>query len=119
MAEEKIKIPQRVLGLALSSLSAGVVPRVGASYIAIGRNEEIASMVNDLDFIADGGGRMRFIIGKYGSGKSFLMTLMRGYAISHGFVSADVDLSPERRLSGAAGSGLATYLELIKNLSIN
>lgn len=117
MAEE-IKIPKRLLGLILSSVSAGVVPRVGASYIAIGRTQEIASLVKDLEFVKDDGGIMRFVIGKYGSGKSFLLTLMRGYALEKGFVCADVDLSPERKLCGTNGAGVASYRELIRNLSI-
>jgi Protein of unknown function (DUF2791). len=60
---------------------------------------------------------MRFIIGKYGSGKSFLMQLIRGFAIERSFVCADCDLSPERRICGGKGTGVATYRELIKNLS--
>ncbi len=117
MAEE-IKIPKRILGLILSSVGAGIVPRVGASYIAIGRTDEISSLVRDLEFTAQGGGCMRFIIGKYGSGKSFLLTLMRSYATEHNFVTADADLSPERKLCGSGSSGVATYRELMKNLSI-
>src|SRR5699024_5639821 len=60
---------------------------------------------------------MRFIIGKYGSGKSFLIQLVRGYALERGFITADADLSPERRICGAKGTGIATYRELIKNLA--
>ena len=111
------KIPRRILGTLFSSLSAGVVPRVGAPYIAIGRNREIMSLTDDLDRVAEGEGVTRFIIGRYGSGKSFLIQLARGYAIDRGFVTADCDLTPERRLSGSGGTGLSTYRELIKNLS--
>lgn len=111
------KIPKRILGTLLSSLSAGVVPRIGAPYIAIGRNREIASLTNDLDRTAEGEGVTRFIIGRYGSGKSFLIQLARGYAIDRGFVTADCDLTPERRLVGSDGAGLSTYRELVKNLS--
>ena len=114
----EIKIPKRILSQLLNSLSAGVVPRTGAAYIAIGRNAEIAALHNDLEAIADGGSAMRFVVGKYGSGKSFLIQLMRSGACEHGFVSADADLSPERRLSGSNHSGIATYRELIKNLSV-
>lgn len=109
------RIPKRILGSLFSAMSAGVVPRVGAPYIAIGRVDEIASLTEQLRRVADGEGATRFIVGRYGSGKSFLIQLMRGYAAEHGFVSADCDLSPERRLAGAGG--LATYRELIKNLS--
>ncbi len=111
------KIPRRILGTLFSSLSAGVVPRTGAPYIAIGRNREIMSLTDDLDRVAEGEGVTRFIIGRYGSGKSFLIQLARGYAIDRGFVTADCDLTPERRLSGSGGAGLATYRELVKNLS--
>ena len=33
------------------------------------------------------------------------------------FVVVDADLSPERRLQGSHGQGLATYKELIRNMS--
>ncbi len=111
------KIPKRILSALVSSMAAGVVPRAGARYIAIGRTAEVTSLCKDLDLVADGGSATRFIIGKYGSGKSFLIQLMRGYAVERGFVTADADLSPERRLSSSNGGGLATYKELMKNLS--
>ena len=98
------KVPKRILTTLLSSVSAGVVPRVGAPYIAIGRNDEIAALLSDLEEISEGGGSMRFIIGRYGSGKSFLMQLMRGYALERDFITADADLSPERRLYGSGGT---------------
>ncbi len=117
MAELNKKIPKRILSGLLSSISAGVVPRMGAPYIAIGRNEEIEALLSDLEAVSEGGASMRFIIGKYGSGKSFLIQLVRGFALERGFVCADGDLSPERRICGAKGTGVATYRELIKNLS--
>ena len=111
------KIPKRVLSGLLASISAGVVPRMGAPYIVIGRNDEIEALLGDLEAVNDGGGSMRFIIGKYGSGKSFLIQLVRGFALEKGFVTADADLSPERRICGAKGTGIATYRELIRNLA--
>ena len=116
--KEPIKVPKRILTALLSSLAAGVVPRVGAPYIAIGRTAEITALRRDLDAASCGGSSTRFVIGNYGSGKSFLIQLMRGYAVEHGFVCADADLSPERRLASSGGGGLATYRELIKNLAV-
>ena len=119
MAQEYIepKVPKRILNTLLSSLTAGVVPRVGAPYIAIGRSEEIGSLLDNLDEVKEGGAACRFLIGRYGSGKSFLIQLIRGYALDRGFICADADLSPERRLSGGNGAGLATYRELLTNMA--
>ena len=111
------KVPKRILTSLLASVSAGVVPRAGAPYIAIGRTDEINALLSDLESVNEGGGSMRFLIGRYGSGKSFLMQLIRGYALECDFLTADADLSPERRLYGSGGSGVATYRELMKNLA--
>lgn len=116
-ARGEMRVPKRILNTLLASLAAGVVPRSGAPYIAIGRQEEIASLVGNLDETLDGGAFTRFLIGRYGSGKSFLIQLIRGYALDRGFLAADADLSPERRLCGSSGAGLATYRELMKNLA--
>ena len=115
--EQKVRIPKRILGNLLNSAGAGVVPRTGLEYIAIGREKEIEALVRDLDNVALGMGAFRFLVGKYGSGKSFLMGLIRGNAQERGFVTADSDLSPERRFHGTGGQGLATFRELLRNLS--
>ncbi len=119
MANEanRVKVPKRILNNLLTSLTAGVVPRNGAPYIAIGRQEEIGSLLDSLNDVKDGGAACRFIIGRYGSGKSFLIQLVRGYALERDFICADADLSPERRLTGGSGAGLATYRELLRNMS--
>ena len=111
----EIKVPKRILNTLLSSLGAGVVPRSGAPYIAIGRKDEIDSLLDDLDTVSLGGAFCRFLIGRYGSGKSFLIQLIRGYALERNFICMDADLSPERRLTGGSGAGLATYKELLIN----
>lgn len=112
-----MKIPKRIANTVINSLKGGVVPRIGLPYIAVGRKNEINALLHDVDIIADGGASFRFIVGKYGSGKSFLLQTIRNYVMDHNFVVADADLSPERRLQGRKGEGLATYKELICNLS--
>ena len=99
---EEIKLPKRILNTLLASLSAGVVPRSGAPYIAIGRREEIASLLDSMETVGEGGAAVRFLIGRYGSGKSFLIQRARGYALDRDFLTAEADLSPDRRLSGGA-----------------
>ena len=116
-AQNEVKVPKRVLNTLLSALTAGVVPRSGAPYIAIGRQDEIRALSEDLETAKEGGAAVRFLIGRYGSGKSFLIQLMRGYAMDRNFLCADADLSPERRLTGGSGAGVATYRELIRSLA--
>ena len=111
------KIPKRIAGAVINSLKGGVVPRIGLPYIAVGRKNEIAALLHDVDIISEGGASFRFIVGKYGSGKSFLLQTIRSYVMDRGFAVADADLSPERRLQGTKGQGLATYRELIRNLA--
>lgn len=111
------RVPKRVAAVILNSLKGGVVPRIGLPYITVGRETEIRALLTDLSLIADGGASFRFLVGRYGSGKSFLLQTIRTHAMGEGFVVADADLSPERRLQGGQGQGLATYRELIRNLS--
>lgn len=117
MSEEKKRVPKRIAQTILNSLKGGVVPRIGLPYITVGRKSEIEALLHDVDIIAEGGASFRFIVGRYGSGKSFLLQTIRNYVMDRGFVVADADLSPERRLQGTRGQGLATYRELIGNLS--
>ena len=112
-----MKIPKRIAQALINSLKGGVVPRVGLSYITVGRAAEIDALLRDAEIIADGGAAFRFIVGKYGSGKSFLLQTIRNYVMAKNFVVVDADLSPERRLQGTRGQGLATYKELIRNMS--
>lgn len=111
------RVPKRVAAVVLNSLKGGVVPRIGLPYITVGRETEIRALLTDLDLIADGGASFRFLVGRYGAGKSFLLQTIRTHAMGEGFVVADADLSPERRLQGGQGQGLATYRELVRNLS--
>ncbi len=111
------KIPKRVTTALLNALSAGVVPRIGLDRIAVGRETEMAALAQDLENIAEGGAAFRFVIGRYGSGKSFLLQLIRNQAMEQGFVVADADLSPERRLAGSNNQGVATYRELMGNIA--
>lgn len=114
---QKRKVPKRIAQTVLNSLKGGVVPRIGLPYITVGRKAEIEALLHDVDVIQEGGASFRFIVGRYGSGKSFLLQTIRNYVMDKKFVVVDGDLSPERRLQGSKGQGLATYRELIQNLS--
>ena len=117
MPEKKRRVPKRIAQTILNSLKGGVVPRIGLPYITVGRKAEIEALLHDVDVVAEGGAAFHFIVGRYGSGKSFLLQTMRNYVMDKNFVVVDGDLSPERRLQGTKGQGLATYRELIQNLA--
>lgn len=118
MDNNKTRIPRRIAQSIINSLKGGVVPRIGLPFITVGRRKEIEALLHDVDIVGDGGASFRFIVGKYGSGKSFLLQTIRNYVMDRKFVVVDADLSPERRLHGGNGQGLATYRELIRNLSV-
>ncbi|MEA5619528.1 ATP-binding protein [Cronbergia sp. UHCC 0137] len=113
----KPKISKKISTALINSLGAGVVPRVGIEHIAVGREKELDSLLQNLNDIAEGVAAFRFIIGNYGSGKSFMLQMIRNRAMEQGFVVADADLSSQRRLAGSNNEGLATYRELMSNLA--
>ena len=113
-----MQVPSRIANILLNALKGGVVPRVGLEYITVGRAQEISAILHDIEMIGNGSASFRFIVGKYGAGKSFLLQTIRNYATAKGYVVVDADLSPERRFAGTKGQGLATYKELMQNLSV-
>lgn len=113
------RFPRKIYRNILNSLGGGTVPREGLGYIAVGREKELSSLLRDTEIIEDGGATFRFIVGDYGSGKTFLLQTIKEYAVKNDFIVAEVDLSPNRSLIGNSTKkkGLATYRELISNVS--
>ncbi|MCL1952684.1 MAG: ATP-binding protein [Oscillospiraceae bacterium] len=112
------KAPNRIAAAVLNSLGGGVVPRVGLEYITVGRGAEIGALLRDMELVAGGGAAFRFIVGRYGAGKSFLLQTIRNHVMEKRFAVLDCDLSPERRFCGTRGQGLASYRELVRNMSV-
>lgn len=114
------KVPKKIANIIMNALQGGVVPRTGLGYIAVGRDAEISALLKDIEIIEDGGATFRFVTGNYGSGKTFLLQTIKEHAMAKGFVVADADLSPDRSLigSGTNKKGLATFRELMGNVSI-
>lgn len=101
----------------LDSLRAGVVPRIGQQHIQVGRANEVQALLKDIHAIADGGSSIRFIIGEYGSGKTFFLNLIHSIALENKLVSTRADLTPDRRLHATGGQARALYAELMRNIS--
>src|ERR1700734_2410328 len=102
---------------AIQALRAGVVPRVGIRHVQVGRAREVQETVQDMRRIAGGGSAVRFVIGEYGSGKTFFLTLTRTIAAETKLVVMHADLSPERRLHASGGQARMLCAELVQSMS--
>lgn len=111
------KIRERDRQAILKALRAGVVPRVGLQHIQVGRKAEVQAILHDLEHAANGGAGVRFIIGRFGSGKSFFLNLANTVALEKGFLVANADITTDRRLHGTGGQARALFTELMRNLA--
>ena len=113
-----IEIKRRERDAILQSLQAGLVPRLGLHLIQVGRKQEVEAMLADLERIEQGGATFRIVVGRFGSGKSFFMNLVRNLALQKRMVVVQADMSMGRRLQASGGEARALYSELVKNLAI-
>lgn len=117
MSSRTKRIRPRDRDAILQSLKAGVVPRRGLQHVQVGRSEEVKALMSDVDRISDGGSAVRFIIGEYGSGKTFLLQLVRSAALEKGLITMHGDLAPDRRLQSSQGQARSLYAELARNVA--
>jgi len=101
----------------IQSLKAGVTPSVGIQHIQVGRVNEIKALYLDIERITQGGSVFRLIIGEYGSGKTFFLSVIRSIALEKKLVSLNADLSPDRRIHASGGQARNLYSELMHNMA--
>jgi hypothetical protein len=111
------RITERERTAILGSLTAGVVPRIGLQHVQVGRKAEISAMLQDLQKVESGSAAVRFIIGRFGAGKSFFLNLVQTVALERKFVVVSADITTDRRLNASGGQARALYSELMKNLA--
>lgn len=102
----------------INSLIGGVVPKIGVQHIAVGRSEEINAVVAALEDVKNGHSMVKFWIGDFGSGKSFMLHLLNTVALKQKFVVANADFTPDNRLYSNDGKGVALYSAIMDNVSI-
>ena len=112
-----VSIATRERTAILQSLAAGVVPAIGLQHIQVGRKDEVAALLRDLQIIEDGGAAVRFVAGRYGSGKTFFLNLIRHVALQRKHVVVQADITTDRRLYATGGEARALYTELIRSLA--
>lgn len=101
----------------IQSLKSGVTPKIGIQHIQVGRVNELKALYQDIERIIDGGSVFRLIIGEYGSGKTFFLSVVRSIALEKKLVTVNADLSPDRRIHASGGQARKLYSELMRNLS--
>lgn len=111
------KVTSRERESILRSLAAGVVPAIGLQHIQVGRLDEVAAIVNDLEHVKQRASTIRFVVGRYGSGKTFFLHVARNVALERRFVVLEADITTDRRLQGSGGKAQALYAELMRNLA--
>lgn len=110
-------IKRRERDAVLQSLQAGLVPKQGLHLIQVGRKQEVAALLSDLERIEQGGAAFRIVVGRFGSGKSFFLNLVRTLALQRRLVVAQADFTMERRIQATQGQARALWSELMRNLA--
>lgn len=78
----------------IEGLRKGLVPTEYVAFFTVGRQNWLRFVEEDLDnFIAEGGGKVRFINGDYGDGKTHFMSVIRQLALQKNFASSFVVLT--------------------------
>jgi hypothetical protein len=112
------EIKRRERDAVLQSLQAGLVPRSGLHLIQVGRKDEVTATLADLERIEQCGAAFRIVTGRFGSGKSFFLNLVRTLALQKRMVVVQADMTMERRINASGGQSRALFSELMKNLAI-
>lgn len=115
MTQKRIRAKER--DAIIQSLKSGVTPKIGIQHIQVGRSKELLALYKDIESVLDGGSAFRLIIGEYGSGKSFFLSIVRSIALEKKLVAVSADLSPDRRIHASSGQARNLYSELMRNLS--
>lgn len=86
------------------ALRSGTVPARGLEHFAVGLDPLVAAFREDLAHVGTGRSGYRFLRGAYGSGKTFLSTLVASEALEAGYLTSHVVVSgfdtPLFKLSG-------------------
>lgn len=115
MVDKRIRIKER--DAIIQSLKSGVTPKIGIQHIQVGRSNEVNALHQDIERISQGGAAFRLIIGEYGSGKTFFLSVVRSIALEKKLVTVNADLSPDRRLHASSGQARNLFSELMRNLA--
>lgn len=77
----------------VNALRAGTVPHEGLAHYAVGLEPQMNALSGQMNFVAGGRSAYKFVRGEYGSGKTFLTSMLAATAPSHNFLYSKVVVS--------------------------
>lgn len=99
----------------INALKNGVVPDYDLELLCVGRNKEIQEFERCLEIIAGGSGTVKFLNGEYGSGKSFLLNVIRQTAVKNNFIVSKIQVDRGFRFNNLEH----LYYHVMHNLTLN
>ncbi|WP_159732045.1 ATP-binding protein [Sphingobacterium sp. 18053] len=114
----KLAVKPKEATAIINSLLSGVVPRIGVQHITVGRSDEVDAFIKALDDVKNGHSMVKFWIGDFGSGKSFMLHLLNTVALKQKFVVSTADFTPDNRLYSNDGKALVLYTAIMDNIAI-
>jgi len=114
----KLTVKPKEATAIINSLLSGVVPRIGVQHITVGRSDEVDAFIKALDDVKNGHSMVKFWIGDFGSGKSFMLHLLNTVALKQKFVVSTADFTPDNRLYSNDGKALVLYTAIMDNIAI-
>ena len=114
----KLTVKPKEATAIINSLLSGVVPRIGVQHITVGRSDEVDAFIKALEDVKNGHSMVKFWIGDFGSGKSFMLHLLNTVALKQKFVVSTADFTPDNRLYSNDGKALVLYTAIMDNIAI-
>jgi len=99
----------------INALKNGVVPDYDLELLSVGRDREIQEFVRCFEITAGGSGAVKFLNGEYGSGKSFLINVIKQNAVKNNFIVSRIQVDRGFRFNNLEH----LYYHIMHNLTLN
>ncbi|MGE5632021.1 MAG: BREX system ATP-binding domain-containing protein [Caulobacteraceae bacterium] len=99
----------------INALKNGVVPDEDLELLCVGRDRETEEFKRCFELTADGSGVVKFLNGEYGSGKSFLLNVIKQIAVKNNFIVSKIQVDRGFRFNNLEH----LYYHVMHNLTLN
>lgn len=99
----------------INALKNGVVPDENLELLCVGRAKELQEFSRCFEIVSEGGGTVKFLNGEYGSGKSFLLNVIKQKAVRSNFIVSRIQVDRSFRFNNPEH----LYYHIMHNLTLN